>query len=145
METSKNSLKQPIAAKIIADMAEIIKEKVIDIQEFKQAKIRAEKLQSTLSSDKELARLDPLHAVYVYGQNKMSVFVEQLAELPVMSELTEAYLSAEEEYMPSGPPMSPLTHSYFTCWGFFDLCVGTMKESFGHPVPIQWDGVLFFW
>jgi hypothetical protein len=131
METSKNSLKQPIAAKIIADMAEIIKEKVIDIQEFKQAKIRAEKLQSTLSSDKELARLDPLHAVYVYGQNKMSVFVEQLAELPVMSELTEAYLSAEEEYMPSGPPMSPLTHSYFTCWGFFDLCVGTMKESFG--------------
>jgi hypothetical protein len=34
-------------------------------------------------------------------------------------------------YMPSGPPMSPLTTSYFSCWGFFDLCVGIKKESFG--------------
>ena len=97
----------------------------------KRPKIRAEELEATISSEKDLARLDPLHAVYVYGQNKMSVLVEQLAELPVMSELTEAYTLAEEEYMPSGPPMSPLTHSYFTCWGFFDLCVGPMKESFG--------------
>jgi len=59
----------------------------------------------------------------------MSVFVEQLAELPVLSKLTNAY--AEDGYLPSGPPMSPLTNSYFSCWGFFDLCVGQNKETFG--------------
>ncbi len=33
--------------------------------------------------------------------------------------------------MPSFPPQSPVTQSYFTCWGFFDLFVGIKKESFG--------------
>lgn len=27
--------------------------------------------------------------------------------------------------------MSPLTSSYFTCWGFFDLTAGIKRESFG--------------
>jgi hypothetical protein len=132
MKTGKNSTsRSPIAEKIIAELTEFIGEKVIDIRDIKKAKIRADELEATISSEKELARLDPLHAVYVYGQNKMSVLVEQLAELPVMLELAEAYSLAEQEYMPSGPPMSPLTHSYFSCWAFFDLCVGSMRESFG--------------
>ena len=132
MNTGKNSPSlSPIAESIIADFTEFIEAKAIDIRDIKKSKIRAEELEATVSSGKELASLDPLHAVYVYGQNKMSVFVEQLAELPVMSELAEAYALAEQEYMPSGPPISPLTQSYFTCWGFFDLSVGTMRESFG--------------
>ena len=132
MKTGKNSKNHsPIAENIITEMAEIIKKKVINISDIKEAKIRVEELEATISSQEDLARLDPLHAVYVYGQNKMSVFVEQLAELPVMAELTQAYALAEQEYMPSGPPISPLTHSYFTCWAFFDLCVGAMRESFG--------------
>ena len=132
MKTPKNSTnRSPIAENIISEMTEIIWKKITDIRDIKKAKIQADELEATISSEKELARLDPLHAVYVYGQNKMSVLVEQLAELPVMSELAEAYALAEQEYMPSGPPMSPLTHSYFSCWAFFDLCVGTMRESFG--------------
>ena len=119
MKTGKNLASLcPIAEDIIADLTAFIGKKVIDIRDIKKAKIRAEKLEATISSEKELARLDPLHAVYVYGQNKMSVLVEQLAELPVMAELTQAYALAEQEYMPSGPPISPLTHSYFTCWAF---------------------------
>lgn len=132
MKTGKNSTsRSPIAEKIISELTEIICKKITDIRDIKKAKIRAEELEATISSEKELARLAPLHAVYVYGQNKMSVLVEQLAELPVMSELAEAYILAEQEYMPSGPPISPLTHSYFSCWAFFDLCVGSMRESFG--------------
>jgi hypothetical protein len=38
---------------------------------------------------------------------------------------------AEDEYLPSGPPMSPLTKSYFTNWAFFDLYTGINKETFG--------------
>jgi len=85
MKTQKNSRRRtPIAEEIIADLTETMKKKVIDIESVKQAKLRAEELQATISSQKDLACLDPLHAVYVYGQNKMSVLVEQLAELPVM-------------------------------------------------------------
>ena len=42
-------------------------------------------------SEKELSELDPLHGVYAYAQNKISVFVEQIAELPALSKLTNAY------------------------------------------------------
>jgi hypothetical protein len=33
--------------------------------------------------------------------------------------------------MPSFPPLSPLTTSYFTCWGFFDLTTGVKRETLG--------------
>ena len=132
MKTEKNSTnRSPIAEKIIAELTEIIKKKIIDIRDIKKAKIRAEKLEATVSSEKKLARLDPLHAVYVYGQNKMSVLIEQLAELPVVAKLADAYTLADQEYMPAGPPISPLTYSYFSCWAFFDLCVESTRESFG--------------
>jgi hypothetical protein len=132
MKTANDSPSgSPIAEHMVAALTEFIRKKVIDIRDITNAKIRAEKLEATISTEKELARLDPLHAVYVYGQNKMSVFVEQLSGLPAMSELADAYALAEQEYMPSGPPISPLTYSYFSCWGFFDLCVGSSRESFG--------------
>jgi hypothetical protein len=38
---------------------------------------------------------------------------------------------AEEEYMPSGPPMSPLTVSFFTCWAFYDLRFGKDGDTIG--------------
>lgn len=78
-----------------------------------------------------MAALDPVHAVYVYAQNKMSVLSEQLGELPELSKLVNAIADAQEEYIPSYPPMSPLTTSYFTCWKFFDLTAGIKRESFG--------------
>lgn len=120
-----------IAQKVIADLTNVTKQKVIDIRDVRKAKASAEELEATIASEKELSLLDPLHAVYAYGQNKMSVFVEQLAEIPAVAELVAAYANAEQEYMPAGPPMSPLTLSYFSCWGYFDLYVGAKKESFG--------------
>jgi hypothetical protein len=41
---------------------------------------------------------------------------------------------AEDLYAPSGPPISPLTTSYFTCWAFFDACVGPTNETIGTTV-----------
>jgi hypothetical protein len=71
-----------------------------------------------------MADYDPIHAIYIYAQNTISVLIEQLCELKPLMALNNAYADAEESYMPSGPPASPLTKSYFTCWGFFDLCTG---------------------
>lgn len=48
-----------------------------------------------------------------------------------ISKLTNTLEQADDIYLPSFPPKSPLTQSCFSCWGFFDLCVGIKKESFG--------------
>ena len=68
--------------------------------------------------------LDPVHAGYVYIQQMSSYFAEGVSQLPEMKLFAKLAGDAEEEYMPSGPPMSPLTGSYFTCWAFYDLRFG---------------------
>lgn len=128
---SSVSPRGPIAKRVIADLRKQSKRKVVDLGELRQAKMEGMNLLDSVVSRQDLSQYDPLHGVYVYAQNLLSVFVEQIAELPPLAKLADAYFRAEEEYMPSGPPMSPLTGSYFFCWGCFDLFVGVKKESFG--------------
>ena len=130
----KKTVIGPISKKVINGLRKTAGKKVIDISAIREAKIYAENLEKTVITEKGLSELDPLHGVYVYAQNKLSVLIEQLAELPALTKLNNAYADAQDTYMPSGPPMSPLTASYFTCWGFFDLCVGVKKETFGTVV-----------
>ena len=75
--------------------------------------------------------MDPLHAAYAFIQNLTSMFAEGISVLPELKAYCDIVAPAEEDYMPSGPPMSPLTGSYFTCWAFFDLRFGPDKETIG--------------
>ena len=75
--------------------------------------------------------LDPLHAVYVAVQNVSSVFAERVSVLPEFDPYYRVVLDAQENYMPSGPPWSPLTSSYFTTWAFYDLRFGPDRETIG--------------
>ena len=75
--------------------------------------------------------LDLLHAVYVAVQNFSSVFAERVSSLPEFDPYYQVVLQAEESYMPGGPPMSPLTGSYFTTWAFYDLRFGPDDETIG--------------
>ncbi len=120
-----------IAGRLIADLMNVRKQKVVDLKAVRNARIRAEELDAVIASEEELSRLDPVHAVYVYAQNKMDIFVAQLSSVPAVKKLVAICVDADQEYLPQGPPMSPLTLSYFTCWSFFDLCLGARKESFG--------------
>ena len=74
---------------------------------------------------------DPLHAVYISVQNITSVFAECVSILPELKAYYKIVEAAEDEYMPAGPPMSPLTRSYFTAWAFFDLRFGGGQETIG--------------
>jgi hypothetical protein len=74
---------------------------------------------------------DPLHAAYIAAQNFMSFFAESVSQFPEFDPYCEIVGPAEEEYMPSGPPMSPLTRSYFTTWAFFDVRFGKDRETIG--------------
>ena len=65
--------------------------------------------------------MDPVHAAYAFVQNISSFFAEVVSPLPEMKKYAKIVGAAEEEYMPSGPPMSPLTASFFTTWAFYDV------------------------
>jgi len=73
--------------------------------------------------------LDPIHATYVFIHHIASIFAENVSQLPEMETFTKEFRKAEVEYLPSGPPMSPLTRSYFTSWAFFDLRIGTTTDT----------------
>ena len=94
----------------------------------------AEELQKTVVSQKELAGFHPAHAAYVYAQNQVSVMSEQLTALKEMAPFADIISKAEDLYVPSAPPMSPLTTSYFTCWAFFDACAGPANETIGTTI-----------
>jgi hypothetical protein len=120
----------PIARKVIASARQHLQQKVTNIADWREARVRAEDYQKTVISKNRLTEYDPLHGLYIYGQNQLSVLIEQMMDLPMLDKLANAYSEAQDEYMPSGPPMSPLTTSYFTCWGSFDLCSsGAKKET----------------
>ena len=59
---------------------------------------------------------DPLHAAYVAAQNFTSYFAEAVSQFPEFDPYCQIVGPAQDEYMPSSPPMSPLTMSYFTTW-----------------------------
>lgn len=128
-DTPKSAKRRPIADKLIRKMNRYVRDKVIDLQAVMSGRKNAEELQETVATREELADLHPAHAIYVYAQNQTSVMSEQLTALREMDRFVRLISKAEEEYMPSGPPMSPLTASFFTCWAFFDACVGLGEET----------------
>ena len=73
----------------------------------------------------------PLHAIYITVQNHVSIFAEQVSILDEFASYYDIVAPAEDEYMPSGPPMSPLTTSYFTTWALFDVQFGPDQETVG--------------
>lgn len=123
--------RRPIADKLIKKMRGYVGAKVVDFSAVSKAKQNAEDLQQTVATREALADHHPSHALYIYAQNQTSVVAEQLTVLPELDRLTRLVGKAEDEYLPGGPPMSPLTTSFFTCWAFFDACVGLERETLG--------------
>jgi hypothetical protein len=72
---------------------------------------------------------DPIHAAYIFVHHITSVFSENVSRFPEMQAYAKEIGEAEEEYMPSGLPMSPLTMSFFSCWAFFDLRIGKTNDT----------------
>jgi hypothetical protein len=73
--------------------------------------------------------MDPVHATYVFIHHIASVFADNMSQLREMRTFTDDYMKAEEQYLPSGPPMSPLTRSYFTSWAFFDYRIRNTTDT----------------
>lgn len=112
--------KGPLVKKLLRLLAQYRSRKIIDLQAFAAGCQHATDQQASVISPQRLAGLHPAHAIYTYAQNQASVLMETITALPVLDKLTNLIVDASEEYMPSGPPMSPLTSSYFFYWSCFD-------------------------
>jgi hypothetical protein len=125
---------RPIAKRAVAKMKLHWQRKVVNIKNVIAGHAMAEELQKTVVSQKKLEGFHPAHAAYVYAHNQVSVMSEQLTALKEMAPFVDIISQAEDLYVPSAPPMSPLTTSYFTCWAFFDACAGPANETIGTVV-----------
>ncbi|MEO5363304.1 MAG: hypothetical protein H7838_06730 [Magnetococcus sp. DMHC-8] len=135
-----------IAQKILHSFEKSRSMEVVDFGAHLAAKKRSDEYQSHLHTMELLLQrgFDPLHAQYIAAQNLVSLLCEELTMLPVLKPFVRIVSEAETLYMPDGPPFSPLTRSYFTCWAFFDLLFGRDRESIagciqelGHDLAID--------
>ncbi len=78
-----------------------------------------------------LADLDPCHALYTFAQNVCAPMAETISGMKEVESCARIVGNAKREYMPLGPPMSPVTPSYFTMWGMFDVRFGSSQETIG--------------
>ncbi len=79
----------------------------------------------------KFADLDPDLAIYALAQNITSLMAESISGMREVKGFVRTVGNAEDEYLPSGPPMSPLTRSYFAMWAFFDVRFGSSRETMG--------------
>lgn len=119
-----------ISAKLISDISKFSKRKVIDFSEIKNSKRQIEESLNKSASDSiEKENLEPLFTMYSDVQHKVVDFYELLSQLPHGQKFCDMHENAEDIYMPSYPPMSPVTNSFFSSWLAFDMSVGIKKET----------------
>jgi len=122
-----------IAAKVSKRISKLSASKIIDLNEYRRQKKETESLFDDIMTAETAIQTgyDPLHAIYIHTQNLLSVLTEALQAVPepALNRFFDTIASADELYMPSGPPMSPLTTSYFNCWLLFDLKFGLDQET----------------
>lgn len=121
----------PIAKKVLGELLKAQRASVVDLTAFRRGRLNAEELQKSAVTAERLAGSHPVHALFIYVQNQVSIMSETVAALPGLDKHLEIIGKAEAEYMPRGPPMSPLTMSHFSMWAYFDATVGPKRETIG--------------
>jgi hypothetical protein len=121
------------ADKIAGTIGSQLRSKIIDLSGRRAAKDIFEEAQLDADGLKKLISKghDPCHAVYIFAQRFASVLGEQLSEMKETRQFVKIVGEAEDEYQPGGPPLSPLTISYFTMWSLFDVLFGQSYETIG--------------
>ncbi|MEO7206832.1 MAG: hypothetical protein ABI145_08590 [Steroidobacteraceae bacterium] len=121
----------PIARRILERIRQQLRSKVVDLSMIRAWNEFAEALQNSVVTPETLRNTHPAHSIYLHVQNQMSVMAEQLLGLPEMRTFAKIIGAAHDEYMPSWPPMSPISTSYFWCWSNFDATANAHRETLG--------------
>jgi hypothetical protein len=119
-----------IAQRLRREFEAALKKKIVPLAAIRRGEENAASIQSVD------ALIDgghhPLHAVYTNVTNLISVFIEELVELPGFHRIRKFLVQAQDQYCPGYPPLSPLTVSYYAYWTTFDAAFGQERETMGH-------------
>jgi hypothetical protein len=121
LKTTTIEARGPVGRKLIQAMRRERSKKVVDFSAMAEGDRNARELQQGVASKEDLAEYAPSHGWYVLAQRQLSVFIEQTGNMRETLCFTDPINDADDEYMPIGPPMSPLTRSYFFYWSTCDL------------------------
>lgn len=121
----------PIARKVVAELRKHKRRTVVDIASWREAEQTAKEVLDGASPPPGGEALPPAFAVYSFVTNFAVGLVEILQELPQLRRFVDRIEEAEDEYMPGGPPMSPLTKTFFWHGMLWDLTVGVQRETLG--------------
>jgi hypothetical protein len=119
----------PITERVLRAVRRAQRASVVDLAVFRAGGEMARQLQSTVMNREQADKLHPVHAYWSLVQHNLSMFAEQVLALPEAEKFAKLLAAAEDAYMPTGPPMSPLTGTYFFGWAYCDLTVGAAKET----------------
>ena len=131
MAPDKSPAAGPIARKVVAELRKAKRRKVVDLEQWRDAEQTAKEVLQGALPPQGGEDLPPAFAAYSYVTNFAVGLLEILQELPQLRRFIERIEEAEDEYMPSGPPMSPLTRSFFWHGMLWDLTVGAQRETLG--------------
>lgn len=121
----------PIARKIIAAGRKHQRQTVVDLAKLRQARDEMRGIIDRSKPPSEIGASFPGFAAYIYVTNWALGVVEAAQDLKNLWRHVDRVAKAEEDYMPEGPPMSPITRSMFCAWSLWDLTVGVKRESLG--------------
>jgi len=121
----------PIAKKVLRQVAKQQQQKAIDLAARRQGRDEMQRIIREAIPSTEASDQSPAFAAYVYVTNWALGLVETIQEMPELRRFMARIAKAEDEYMPSGPPMSPLTRTYFWHWALWDMTVGVKRETLG--------------
>ncbi len=75
--------------------------------------------------------VEPCHGLYALTHHIALIMSEPIFVLREAKGYVRIVGDAQDEYLPAGPPMSPLTDSYFSLWKLFDVRFGSSRETMG--------------
>jgi hypothetical protein len=127
MEVTKKWVAGPIASNLVAQARKHQNSKVLDLALARQTLAEAKEVQAAAPSGSKAGPPEFRLCAAVHAD--IHHMAEQVLQLPAARRWGERIERAEDEYMPSWPPMSPISQSPFTTWSIYDLAIGLRRES----------------
>ena len=120
----------PIARKLITRFQKSHRQKVVNLQAWRQAQGEFDALAADIASRAGGDPRSSTFKLYNFVQNWAMGIMEMIQELPELDKLMSRVAAAQDEYMPGYPPMSPITSTFFWTWMLYDLTVNAQGETF---------------
>lgn len=114
----------PVAQKLLKELRKA-KAGVVDLTAFREAK----KLKSEIEADPELEGLPANHQAWMRVFKVLAGLAHALLGMHALRKLAQRVDDADAEYMPGGPPQSPILDSVFMSWWMADVPVGPARET----------------